>query len=276
MAQVGAEPFERRGCGRHDATIPAGQHYQPGQDGQLVVFNGLREQDVKQFGVGATARRAQAEVLLALYGVALSAPFGLDVFVDHVWHNTDLLGHEPHHGSGRALGGPQRAAGVAQVAEHQRITEPVVVATAPLGRGQVLRRQGEMAHQFALLGRRVEQLRKLGLTQLLPSRHSGLLSLGAGRPADPGKGVDQRAALDAERAADRGFGGAAIEGGRHRPEFLGIDRHGAASPATATGCCSKPGLHALLDQRPFELRERAEDVEHQLPLRGQFWPKRQS
>ena len=30
----------------------------------------------------------------------------------------------------------------------------------------------------------------------------------------------------------------------------------------------KPGLHALLDQRPFELGERAEDVEHQLSLRS--------
>src|SRR3954468_22849 len=55
--------------------------------------------------------------------------------------------------------------------------------------------------------------------------------LDAGRPSDPGQGVDQRAALDAEGATDRGLGGAAVEGGDHRPELLGIDDGGAAAPA---------------------------------------------
>ena len=132
----------------------------------------MREQGVQQFGVGATAKRAQAEVLLALDSVALPAPFGLDVFVDCTRDGADLLGHERHHGSGRAFAGPQRAAGMTQVAKHYRIAEPVVVAAAALGRGQIFGRHGVVAHQFALLDRRVEQLCKLGFTQLLPSRHS--------------------------------------------------------------------------------------------------------
>ncbi len=175
VAQVGTEPFKRLGRGRHDAALPAGLHDQTGQHGELVVLDGLREQRVQQLGEGATAKRAQAEVLLALHGMALPAPLGLDVFAYRTRHSADLLGHELHHGSGRALAGPQCAAGLAQVAEHQRVAEPVVVAAAALGCGQVLGRHGVMAHQLALLNGRVEQLRELGFTQLLPSRHSCLL-----------------------------------------------------------------------------------------------------
>jgi hypothetical protein len=56
----------------------------------------------------------------------------------------------------------------------------------------------------------------------------------AGRPTDPGQGVDERAALDPEGAAHRGFRRAALErrdDGRH---LFRVDRDGAtASPAAA-------------------------------------------
>ena len=79
-----------------------------------------------------------------------------------------------------------------------------------------------MADQLTRLGGRIEQLRNLGFAQSLPSRHSCLLDLGPDRPPDPGQRVDERAALDAERAADRGFGGAGIERRRHRGKFLRV------------------------------------------------------
>ena len=93
------------------------------------------------------------------------------------------------------------------------------------------------------------------------------LHLEAGRPADAGQGVDQRAALDAEGAADRRLGGAAVERRDHRGELLGIDRDGTAAPTAATARGREPGLYALLDQRPLELRQRAEDMEQELALR---------
>ena len=143
VPKVGAEPFERRGRGHHDAAIPAGLHHQRGQDGQLVVLDGLREQGVKQFGVGTAAKPAQAEVVLTFGGVALPAPFGRRRIRSMApGSDAELVGHEPHHGSGWAFTGPQRAAGVAQVAEHQRIAEPVMVAAAAQGRGQSLRTAG--------------------------------------------------------------------------------------------------------------------------------------
>lgn len=112
---------------------------------------------------------------------------------------------------------------MAHVAEHERIAETVLIATAAPDHGEVRRGQCAMAHQLALIGWRVEQRGEQGSGQNLSSRHSGLLGLEASTPADPGQRVDQGAAFDAESATDRGFGGAAIKSRDHRRELLGIE-----------------------------------------------------
>ena len=59
------------------------------------------------------------------------------------------------------------------------------------------------------------------------------LKFRTGRPADPSQGVDERAALGPEGAADGGFRRAAFErrdNGRH---LLGVDRNRAAAPPAA-------------------------------------------
>jgi hypothetical protein len=89
------------------------------------------------------------------------------------------------------------------------------------------------------------------------------LDLEPGRPADPVQGVDERAALDAERSADRGFAGPAVERRDHRRGFLGIDRRGTTASTTATACSSEPGLDPLLGQGTFKLRQRAEDMKQE-------------
>ena len=88
-----------------------------------------------------------------------------------------------------------------------------------------------------------------------------------GRPADTDQRVDERAAPDAEGAADRCLGGAAVECGDHRAEFLRVDRDGTAATTATTARRGEPCLNALLDQRPLELRQCPEDVEQQLALR---------
>src|SRR5580698_8304113 len=123
-----------------------------------------------------------------------------------------------------------------------------------------------MADQLTWLSRRIEQFRDLGFAQSLPSCHSCLLDLDPGRPADADQGVDQRTALDAKRTTDRGFGGAVIERRHHRGEFLGVNGGGTAAMASAPPCRGKSGLDPFLDQRPFELSERAKNVEQKLTL----------
>ena len=94
-----------------------------------------------------------------------------------------------------------------------------------------------------------------------------LLALEAGRPADPGKGVDQSATLEAEGAADRRLGGAAIERRDHRRKLLGVDRRRAPTPAAATPGGGEAGSDPFLRQGPLELRQGAEDMKQNLPLR---------
>ena len=86
------------------------------------------------------------------------------------------------------------------------------------------------------------------------------MRLRAGRPADPSQGVDERAALDPEGAADRGFRRPAFErrdDGRH---LFGVDRDRAAAPSAAAARCGKAGSNPLLGQRALELRQRPEDM----------------
>ena len=88
--------------------------------------------------------------------------------------NIDLFRHERHQSGGRPLADPHWPPGVAQVTEHQREAEPVVVAAAASDRGQIDLRQCIMTHEFALFGRRVIQRGELDLRQLLASRHDRL------------------------------------------------------------------------------------------------------
>jgi len=61
-----------------------------------------------------------------------------------------------------------------QVAEHQRVSEPVVITTAAPNGCNVPGRQREVPHQFTSIRERIEQCRDLRVGQLLSSRHVGL------------------------------------------------------------------------------------------------------
>src|SRR5208283_1020215 len=200
--------------------------------------------------------------------MALTVSFLGKVFVKSLRRSINLAGDERDKGRWRPLIGLQGPAWMTQISEHERIAETVLIATASLDHGEVRGGKRVMAHQLALISRRIEQRRELGSSQNLLSRHSGLLGLEASTPADPGQRVDQRAAFDAESATDRGLCGAAIKGGDHRREFLGIDgRRATSSPPSPPGG-GDAGLHPLLGQGSLELRQRAEDVEQKLALRG--------
>jgi hypothetical protein len=90
--------------------------------------------------------------------------------------------------------------------------------------------------------------------------------LQCGSPSDPCQGVEQRAAFDAKRTTDRSLRGTAVQRRDHSSEFLGIDRWGTPAPTPPPTRCRKSGLHPFLDQRPLELRQRAEDMEKKLTL----------
>jgi len=121
------------------------------------------------------------------------------------------------------------ATGIAQIAKHQGIAEAAVIAAAAPNHRQVIFGERVIAHQATLFSRRIKQRGDLRFGQFLSSCHVRPLADEAGNPAD--LGVDQGAALDAERTADGCFGRASIEGGDHRGEFLGVDGYWPAAAA---------------------------------------------
>jgi hypothetical protein len=77
-----------------------------------------------------------------------------------------------------------------------------------------------VAHQLSPIGRWIEQRSDLGFGQLLSAHQPCLPDVKIGRPADPGQGVDERAAPDADDAANRGLGCAVVKRSRTRYPWL--------------------------------------------------------
>ena len=226
------------------------------------------QQPGRQFRRGTRAEGTEPELVLQFNRMALTIPFHGKVFVDGLWKSVDLRGDERDKGRRRPLVGLQGPARMAKVAEHKRIAETVLIATAAPDHGEVRGGQRVMAHQLALISWRIEQRGEQGSRQNLPARHSGLLGFEASTPADPGQRVDQGAAFDAEGAANCGLGGPAIKGRNHRRELLRIDGRRAASSSPAPLGGGNASLHPLLGQGSLELCQRAKDVEQKLALRG--------
>jgi hypothetical protein len=76
--------------------------------------------------------------------------------------------------------------------------------------------------------------------QPLSLSHSCLLVRDAGRPSEPGQGVDQRVALYAEVAADHGLVRTSFKRSGDRRQFFGVSRGGTAAspPRTSATRCS--------------------------------------
>jgi len=177
MAQISAQTLQR--CRRRDdnAARAARLHHQIGQEGEPIVLDRQHEQRLCHLSGSKLAKRAQPKLLLALDRVALPVPVRREIFVDAVRKGLDLICNERPQRRRGALAGAQRAAGEAQVAEHQRVAEPIVIAAAAPDRDEVSVGQRVVADQLTLLRRRLEQLRELRFAQSLPSRHPCLLTL---------------------------------------------------------------------------------------------------
>src|SRR5262249_22718840 len=96
------------------------------------------------------------------------------------------------------------------------VAEATMIAPTPPDHGSICLAQCAVAHQLTPIGRWIEQRGDLGFGQLLSAHQPCLPGVKTGRPADPGRGVDERAASDAEDAANRGLGYTVVERSRTR------------------------------------------------------------
>src|SRR3954469_7954229 len=156
VAEFSAKPLQGGRRRDHNLALAARLHHQLGQRGEPIVFDRLRQESISQFGGGASPKGAKAKSLLALDGLTLTGPLRGQIRVDSVRKNPDLVSDERKQDGRRSLAGAQRTTGEAQVAEHERMAEAVVIAAAAPDRGEISRGQREMTHQLTLLRRRIE------------------------------------------------------------------------------------------------------------------------
>src|SRR5271166_6616113 len=128
MTHLNAEALECGRPGEDDPTAPTLLQYQPGQMNKPFVLDGARQQPRRQCRGGAWPKRTQPQPILQLGGMAPAVPLGSQIFVNRFWKDIDLLGDECEEQCRRSLAGAQRATRIAQVAQHERMTEAVVIA----------------------------------------------------------------------------------------------------------------------------------------------------
>jgi len=134
MAEFSAEPLQC--CRRRDddPALPASLHDQLSQIGEPVVLDRLRHKGRCQFSGGSPSERTKLETLLALDGMALAIPLAREIIVDRFRKHADLFSTECKQGRGWSFTGSQGAARMAQVAEHDRIAEPIGITVNALAR----------------------------------------------------------------------------------------------------------------------------------------------
>lgn len=102
---------------------------------------------------------------------------------ERLWAHADLIGHEAERRLRDRLAEPKRPARVAQRAQLQRETEPVVGAAAGADEGEILVPERPIPDEGGLVSRQGEQRLKLRLGEGATSRHGGVSQFDCGLSA---------------------------------------------------------------------------------------------
>lgn len=171
-AEINAEAFEAPRRRNDDLLSAAFLHDQLGQMEEPIVLKSLRMKSANEFGRGVLPKRAEPKPVLQ-FGSMPSASLRGEIVIDGFQPHIGLFGDKRNQRRRRPLVGSQRPPRMAQVAQHQRITEAAGIAPAASNHREIRLSQRVMANQLARVCRRLEQHGDLGLGQLLPAHRSG-------------------------------------------------------------------------------------------------------
>jgi hypothetical protein len=132
MTGFETKPFQSLRPGKDDPPPPAFLQGQLRQMDKLVILNRVRQQPSCQLGGGTCAEGTEPKLVLQFHRVASAILFGPRVFMDGVRKNIDLIGDKRDEGDGGLFTGVQGTARMTQVTKHERVPEPVMIATAAL------------------------------------------------------------------------------------------------------------------------------------------------
>ena len=164
-AEINAKPFEAPRCRDDDSPAAACLHDQLGQMEEAIVFEGLRMKGVGEFGRGIFPEGAEAKPVLQFGSMSSAILLRGEVVTDGFRPHVDLFGDKRDQGCRRPLIGPQRPPWMAEVAQHQRVAETAVIASAAPNHRKIRLGQRVIANQLTWLRGRIEQRGDLGLAQ---------------------------------------------------------------------------------------------------------------
>ena len=127
---------------------------------------------VGQFRRGVFPEGAEPKPVLQFGGMPAAVLLGGEVVIDGPRPHIDLVGDERDQGRRRPLIRPQRPSWMAQIAQHQRVAEAAVIASAAPSHREIRLGQRVIAHQLAPVRGRIEERGDLGLGQLLSAHRS--------------------------------------------------------------------------------------------------------
>ncbi len=172
IARVNAEPLECAGRRNNDPAPPAFLHHKPGEMGEPVVLDRMRQQPAGQIGGRPRPEGTKPETVLQFGRMAPAILLRSQIADSGVGKNVDLRGDKTDESGRRPFVGAKGTAGVPQVAEHEGVTEAAVIAATAPDQRDVTGGSRVVAHQVSLIHRRIEQRGDLGFGQLLSSHHS--------------------------------------------------------------------------------------------------------
>ena len=127
---------------------------------------------VGEFRRGVFPEGAEAQPVLQFGRMPAAILLSGEIIIDGFRPHINLFGDKRDQRRRRPFIGPQRPPRMAEVAQHQRVTEAAVIASGAPNHRKVRLGQRVMAHQLTRLRGRIEQRGGLGLGQLLSAHRS--------------------------------------------------------------------------------------------------------
>jgi len=171
-AKINTEAFKAARRRNDDPPLAAFLHDQFGQMKEAIVLQGLRMKVVGEFRRGALPEGTEPKPVLQFGSMSAAILLRGEVVTDRLRPHIDLFGDKRDQGRRRPLIGPQRPPWMAQVAQHQRVAETAVIASATPNHREIRLGQRVIANQLTRLRGRIEQRGDLGLAQLLSAHRS--------------------------------------------------------------------------------------------------------
>ncbi len=137
VADLYAETLKGIRVRQGDPTLSAFLQDKPRHMNEPLILDGQRQKPCREISRRACAKRTQTQPVLQLHCMDAAVAFSGQIDVHGIRKHAYLVSNKLKHGSWWPFRRSQWPAGVTQIAKHDRMAKPVVVAAAASDCGQV-------------------------------------------------------------------------------------------------------------------------------------------